>query len=151
MVFNDKVEDINKSLGIENGGQVVAVDKYPRERDPYGVEKTDWSGIERYTTEFSVDVSSYELIILLCPNYERIVLAELNFAYKGNAYIIATSGLLVFENKTVLSVKTFWGEFRSIPLQKYNKLALDPNSPNEYYALRFENKHIPEAVLNKLL
>lgn len=82
-LFNAKVEEINKSLGIEYGGQVVGIDRFPIERDPYGVDKADWSGIERYTTKFSVDVSSYELIILLCPNYERIVLAELNFGYKG--------------------------------------------------------------------
>lgn len=148
--FNAKVDEINKSLGIEYGGQVVAVDRYPKERDPNGAEKTDWSGIERYITEFSVDVSSYDLILLLCPDYVRIVLAELNFAYKGCAYIIATSGLLVFENKAVLSVKTFGGEFRGIALQTYNELALDPKTPNEYYALRFEKKLIPDGVLNEL-
>lgn len=65
--------------------------------------------------------------------------------------IIATSGLLVFDNKVVLSVKTFWGEFRGIALEKYNELALDPKTPNEYYALRFEEKQIPDVVLNKLL
>ncbi len=149
--FNTKVDEINKSLGIENGGKVVAIDRYPKERDPNGAEKTDWSGNERYITEFTVDVSSYDLILLLCPDYERIVLAELNFAYKGYAYIIASSGLLVFENKAVLSVKTFWGEFRGIALETYNKLALEPNNPNDYYALRFEEKQIPDVVLNQLL
>ena len=149
--FNDKVEKINDSLGIKHGGHVVAIDKYPIERDAFGVEKTDWSGIERYSTEFSIDVSSYELIVLLCPDYERIILAELDFAYYGSAYIIATSSLLVFEKSAVLSVKTYWGEFRGIALQKYNKLALDPSNPNDYYALRFEEKKIPDVVLNKLL
>ena len=148
--FNTKENEIHNSLGIEYDGKVVAVDKYPIESYHGGAEKTDWSGISRYTTDFSVDVSSYDLVILLCPDFERIVLAELNFSYKGSAYING-HGLLMFSNKAVLSVKTFWGEFRGIALQKYNKLALDPNNPNEYYIMRFEKREIPDVVLNKML
>ena len=148
--FNNKVDEIHNSLGIEYGGRVVAIDKYPIESYHGGAEKTDWSGNERYITQFSVNASLYDLVILLCPDFERIVLADLNFSYKGSAYING-HGLLMFSNKAVLSVKTFWGEFRGIALQKYNKLALDPNNPNEYYIMRFEKREIPDVVLNKML
>ncbi len=148
--FNKKEDEINKLLGIEHSGYVVAIDKYTIDSYPKGAKKTDWSGISRYMTDFSVDVLSYDLIILLCPDFERIVLSKLDFAYKGNAYISGVDGLLIFDNRSVLSLKTFWGAFRGIALQEYNKLAVDPNKPNECYALRFEERQIPEVVLNKL-
>ena len=148
--FNAKVNEINQLLGLEYGGHVVAVDRYPKSSDHRGAEKTNSSGISRYTTNFTLDVSSYDLIILLCPDFERIVLAKLNFAYCGDAFIDG-SGQITFSKKAVLSVKTFWGDFRGIALHKYSNVALDPETPNKHYALQFEEKQIPEAVLNKLL
>ena len=149
--FNKKEDEINKLFGIEYGGKVVVIDKYPIQSYPKGAKIiSESSGIERYIAEFSGNVLSSDLIILLCPDFERIVLADFNFAYKGDAFI-NTLGQIVFSNKAVLSVKTFWGEFRGIALQKYNNLALEPENPNEYYAMRFEKRKFSDAVLSKLL
>ena len=150
--FNNKTEEINNSLKIDHGGHVVAVDQFPIGKYHKGANIKDWSGIERCKTTFSINFLQYEVIILLCPDFERIVLADMNFAYYGNAFI-SSVGHIAFSNKSVLSVRNVWGEYRGIALQEYNKLALDPNhqSRNGYYAMRFERKYILDTVINKLL
>lgn len=151
--FNEKIEEINKSLEIEYGGHAVAVDQFPRDKYVNGAKIVDWSGIRRIKTTFDINPLQYEVIILLCPDFERIVLADINFAYYGRDAFISSVGHIVFGNETVLSVRTVWGEYKGIALQNYNELALDPvyQKRQGYYAMRFERRGIPDAVLNTYL
>ena len=150
-VYNEKVNEIHDELGINYGGDAIAIDRYPDTRYIGGVKPADkYSSIKRYELE---DINqtglSYNVIILICPDYEKFVLANLKFAYYGDAQIIKNE--LVFSHQSVLSFKTLFGGVRGIALYPYQKLALSPKYPGQHYSMTFEKIRCPDVILKYML
>ena len=149
--FNEKIEEIHRHLGINYGGHVVAVDKYPVSQFRYGAKATDWSGISRYEIECQPENLGYDAIVLLPPVFNPVVLSTLKFAYGGDFTKGFTSSLIALPKKSVLSVISLFGEVRGIPLELCTKSALESESYGLFYAMSFERVSVHPIFLQKLL
>lgn len=104
--ISDAITDIQEELDINFGGGAVVIDLYPKNQFDGGVEPSEIStGLRRYELK-CVNSPSSDVIILLCPDFEPIILADLNFAYYGDAQSIEGGNKLIFGHQSVLSVKT---------------------------------------------
>ena len=154
--FYEKATEINKELGVNYGGQVVAIDKYPYCRYENGVKIDEEQKsansqyrIARYEIECQSEDFDYSTIILLIPGREPIVLSTLKLAFSDkHGYY---SSFIVFEKETVLSVKALFGEVIVINLKHcQNESALEPDRSDLRYAMSFEKVSAPAVVLQKL-
>ena len=139
-----------------NNISVYLIDKYPERYYKHGayVDTNCTSSIFRYEVEcLSKDEISmnYDHTILICPDYEAIVLANLDFACHWETNIIRNPTKILFCNDNFLSVKTMFGAFRYINLSDYNQFALNPEAPNKYYGLKVESIRCSDAVLSDFL
>lgn len=149
--FNEKIDEIHKHLGIDYGGHVVAIDKYPDSRFRHGATKTDFSGISRYEVECHTEGLVVDAIVLLPPVFSPIVLSTLHFAYGGDIPKGFCSSFIALPKDSVLSVTSLFGEVKGIPLKLCNKSALESDSRNLFYAMSFERISVPPIFLQKLL
>ena len=104
-------------------------------------------GIVRYEVKCLNKDAPYDHIILICPNFEPIVLANLNFSYWRNAHKISETAQFFFDKDVTLSVETFFGDFRGINLIDYEK----EDFPSSFYALRAKRIRCSDAVLSQFL
>ena len=155
--FLEKASEIDKELGVNFGGQVVAIDKYPYCQFENGVkidEEQKYANsqyvIPRYEIECQSEDSDYSTVILLIPGREPTVLSTLKFAFSDKRGYY--SSFIVFGKETVLSVKSLFGEVIGIPLEHCsNESALELNRPTLHYAMSFEKVSLPAVILQKLL
>ena len=150
--FNKKVNAINDELGVEYGGRVVAIDKYPRSQFQEGVEIDDpenRSGLTSYKIDCQSGTSDYHSIILLASGIEPIILSDLKFAcYEEQGFC---SSFITFNKEAVLSLKSPFGEVIGIALKHCNKSALKPDHAGLCYTMSFEKVSLPAVILQKLL
>ena len=149
--FDQKVNAISEELGVKYGGQVVAIDKYPRSQFRGGVEidPEKWSGRTSYKIDCQSGTSDYHSIILLVPGREAIILSDLKFAcYEDRGFC---PSFITFNKEAVLSLKSPFGEVIGIALKRCNKSALEPDSNTLEYTMSFEKVSLPAVVLQKLL
>ncbi len=149
--FNEKIEEIHRHLGIDYGGHVVAIDKYPASQFRRGAVASDSTGISRYELESQSENLGYDAIVLLPPVFNPVVLSSLNFAYGGDLPKGFSSSLIALPRESVLSVISLFGEVRGIPLKLCNKSALESESYNLFYAMSFESVSVHPIFLQKLL
>ena len=148
--YNERVGEIQDQLDINFGGDAIAIDKYPKTRYVDGVEPTDkYSGIKRYELEGISKDPKFDVAILICPDFKTVVLANLNFAYYGDAQ--SSEDQLVFSHQSVLSFKTLFGQVHGVALYPYKNLALNPDYPSQYYSMTFEKIRCPDVVLKYML
>lgn len=151
-IFDEKAQKIDEEFGANYQGHVVAIDKYPYYLFEKGVkicEKQN-SIISRYVIECQSEDFDYNVVVLLIPGREPTVLSNLTIAFSDKHGFC--SSFIVFEKKTVLSVKSPFGEVVGIPLEHCsNERALQPNHPDLRYAMSFEKVSLPAVVLQKLL
>ena len=106
------------------------------------------SGISRYEVECHSSLT-YDSVVLLVPDSEPIILADLNFAcYRPKGYC---SSFIAFDTEAVLSMKSPFGKVIGIALQYRNKSALHPNRSSLSYTMSFEKVSLPSIILQKLL
>ena len=149
--FDEKVCDINKELGVDYGGHVVAIDKYPHSQFEHGVKINEERnyGFDRYKIENRSEISDYNSIIFLGSGLEPIILSSLNFAcYEEQGFC---SSFIKFKKEAVLSLKSPLGEVIGIPLKRCNENSLKPNSSILSYTMSFEKVSLPPVILQKLL
>ena len=152
-VFREKAKEIDKELGVNYGGHVVAIDKYPYSQFVNGVKKDEeqMATIARYEIECQSENFDYSTVILMIPGAEPTVLSSLKIAF-SDKYGFSSSSFIVFEKETVLSVKSLFGEVIGITLQHcQNESALEPNHIVLRYAMSFEKVSLPAVILQKLL
>lgn len=155
--FYEKAAEINNELGVNYGGHVVAIDKYPYCQFENGVkideeQKSANSSyvIARYEIECQSEDFDYNAIILLIPGREPTVLSTLKFACSDGQGFCSSS--IVFKKKAVLSVKSPFGEVIGINLEHCsNESALQPDRSDLCYAMSFEKVSLSAVVLQKLL
>ena len=151
-IFDEKAQEIDKEFGANYRGHVVAIDKYPYCLFEKGVkigEKQE-STISRYVIECQSEDFDYNVVVLLIPGREPIVLSTLKIASSDKRGFC--SSFIVFEKKTVLSVKSPFGEVIGIPLEHCsNESELQPDRSDLRYAMSFEKVSLPAVILQKLL
>ena len=143
-----KLEPITcvENVYIEDGSE-FSVNISDDESLEYEVVMKQRKGRERYEVKCLYKDAPYDHIILICPNFEPIVLANLNFSYWGDAYKISETAQFFFDKDVTLSVETFFGDFRGINLIDYEK----EDFPSSFYALRAERIRCSDAVLSQFL
>lgn len=151
--FHEKDISITEELGTSYAGYVVGIDRYPGSQFRRGVrvDEKRSSGICRYEVKCCSTDFAYDSVILLIPNQEPVILANLNFAYGGASPKGYCSSFILFEKNVVLSVKSPFGEVIGIALKHYNESALEPDSKTLGYAMSFEKVSLPAVTLQKLL
>lgn len=155
--FYEKAAEINNELGVDFGGHVIAIDKYPYCQFENGVKIDEEQKsanspyvISRYEIECQSEEPDYSAVILLIPGREPTVLSTLKFAFSDKRGYY--SSFIVFGKETVLSVKSLFGEVIGISLEHCNnESALEPNRPGGHYAMSFEKVSTPAVILQKLL
>ena len=152
-VFYEKDISITKELGASYAGYVVGIDRYPVSQFWKGVRVDEErnSGICRYEVKYRSTDFAYDSVVLLIPNQDPVILADLNFAYGGASPKGYCSSFILFEKNVVLSVKSPLGEVIGIVLKHSNESALEPDSKNLGYTLSFEKVSLPSVILQKLL
>ena len=137
----------------DNAIRVVAIDKYPNSQFRKGVKVDEErsSGIYRYEVKCCSTDFAYDSVLLLIPNQEPVILADLNFAYGSASSKGYCSSFILFEKNAVISVKSPFGEVVGISLKHYNESALEPDSKNLGYTMSFEKVSLPAVILQKLL
>ena len=113
----------------------------------YEVVMKQRKGRERYEVKCLYKDAPYDHIILICPNFEPIVLANLNFSYWEHAYENSVTAQLFFHKGVTLSVETFFGDFRDINLMDYE----NEEFPSSFYDLRAKRIRCSDAVLSQFL
>ena len=139
-----------------NNISVCLIDRFPKRYYRQGayVDTNCTSSIFRYEVEClsKDDISkNYDHIILICPDYEAIVLSNLDFAYHWDASLSRDPTEILFGNKNYLSVKTIFGSFKCINLSNYNQYAFNPDDPSLDYGLKVESIRCSDAVLSDFL
>ena len=155
--FYQKAKEIDTELGVDYGGEVVAIDKYPYCQFENGVkidEEQESANsryvISRYEIECQSEDFDYSVVVLLIPGQEPIVLSTLKIAFcnKNGFY----SPFIFFKKENVLSVKSLFGEVIGINLEHCsNESALQPDRSDLRYAMSFEKVSLPSVILQKLL
>ena len=151
-IFDKKAQEIDKEFGVNDQGHVVAIDKYPYCLFEKGVKigEQQESIVSRYVIECQSKDFDYGVVVLLIPGREPIVLSTLKFAFSKKRGFY--SPFILFEKKTVLSVKSLFGEVIGINLEHCsNESALQPDHSDLRYAMSFEKVSLPAVVLQKLL
>lgn len=146
------LEDFAKNFAKKDNA-IVAIDKYPNSQFRKGVtvDEERYSGVPRYEVKCCSTDLAYDSVILLTPNHELVILADLNFAYGGASPKGYCSSYILFAKNAVLSVKSPLGEIIGIALEHYNESALEPDSEILEYAMSFEKVSLPAVILQKLL
>ena len=149
--FDQKVNAINDELGVKYGGEIVAIERYPRSHFEEGVKinPDKQHGFTSYKIDCQSVTSDYHSIILLVPGREPIILSDLKFAcYEEQGFC---SSFISFKKEAVLSIKLLFGEVIGIPLQHCNKQTLNPDHHSLSYTMSFEKVSLPAVILPKLL
>lgn len=149
--FFRKKTEIHERLNIDYGGHAITIDQYPASQFRGGAKREDPrnSGVARHEVECCSEDFSYDSVVLLIPDLDPIILADLNFAcYKASG---SCSCFISFEKEAVLSFKSPFGEVIGIALQHHNKSALHPDSNALSYTMSFEKVSLPAVILQKLL
>ena len=148
--FYERGKEIGEELNISNGSYVVAIDKYPISQFRHGAKTVEYQDSEICRHEVECNSSlTYDLVILLVPDSEPIILSNLNFACcRPKGYC---SSFIAFDKEDVLSMKSPFGEVIGIALQHQNKSALRPNRSNLSYTISFAKVSLPAVILQKLL
>lgn len=151
--FCEKNNSIKEKLEVSCAGYVVGIDRYPVSQFRKGVriDERRNSGICRYEVKCCSTDFAYDLVVLLIPNQEPIILADLNFAYGGASPKGYCSSFILFEKNAVLSIKSPFGEVIGIALKHCNESALEPDSRTLEYTMSFEKISLPAVILQKLL
>lgn len=155
--FYEKTTEIDKELGVDDRGHVVAIDKYPFSQFEDGVKehKEQDSHISRsdcfsrYEIECQSENFDYNPIILLVPGQEPTILSALKIACSDERGFC--SSFITFKKESVLSVKSPFGEVIGIALKHHARSALKPNHSGLYYTMSFEKVSLPAVLLQKLL
>ena len=149
--FNEKVNVINKDLGVDYGGHAVAIDKYPLTRFKEGTGLPEHSGGSHYDFEADFENSCCDCLVLSVPGLQPIPLSKLRFSCDGVGKEGFCPDVIVFNKEAVLSVTLPFGEIKGIALIHCGESALDPNASNLRYTMSFEKVSLPAVVLQKLL
>ena len=151
-IFDEKAKEIDKVLGVNYRGHVVAIDKYPYCLFEKGVKISEQqeSTISRYEIVCQSEDFDYGVVVLLIPGREPTILSTLKIASSDKRGF--SPSFIGFKKETVLSVKSPFGEVIGIPLEHcQNKSALEPNHVELHYAMSFEKVSLPAVILQKLL
>ena len=155
-IIHEKVEELDKELGVIYGGDVVAIDKYPYSQFEDGVKIYDEQKdsnrhyhFSRYEIECCSENFDYNSIILLIPGREPILLSTLKIACSDERGFCPS--FIVFKKEAVLSLRSPFGEVIGIALEHCNKEALKPDHTELCYTMSFEKVSLPAVVLQKLL
>ena len=150
-LFSQKDNEMRESLDITYGAHTIVIDKYPGSQFIDGAKRgeTGSSGIVRYEVEYRSEDFPYDSVILLVPDSEPIIIADLNFAY----YKVtgSCSRFILLEKDAVLSFKSPFGEVIGISLKHSDKSALNPDSQFLSHTMSFEKVSLPAVILQKLL
>ena len=148
-VAGNRSNSLWKLLDDNNSNSAFIIDKFSGRYYSGGavLDQKKSGGIERYEVKCLNKDAPYDHIILICPNFEPIVLANLNFSYWRDAYKISDTAQLFFKKNVTLSVETFFGDFRGINLIDYEK----EEFPSSFYAFRAERIRCSDAVLSQFL
>ena len=148
-VAGNRSKSLWNLLEDNNSNSTFIIDKFSGRYYSGGavLDQKKSGGIERYEVKCLNKDAPYDHIILICPNFEPIVLANLNFSYWANAYKISETAQLFFDKDVTLSVETFFGDFRGINLIDYEK----EDFPSSFYALRAKRIRCSDAVLSQFL
>ena len=157
-ILNEKIEKLNKELGVSYRGDVVAIDKYPYSQFENGVKIYDEQedsnrsrhyNFSRYEIECCSKNFDYDSVVLLVPGREPIILSTLKFACSDEQGFCPS--FIVFKKEAVLSLRSPFEEVIGIALEHCNKEALKPDHPGLCYTMSFEKVSLPAVVLQKLL
>ena len=148
-VAGNRSKSLWNLLEDNNSNSTFIIDKFSGRYYSGGavLDQKKSGGIERYEVKCLNKDAPYDHIILICPNFEPIVLANLNFSYWKNAYKNSDTAQLLFKKDVTLSVETFFGDFRGINLIDYEK----EDFPCFFYTLRAERIRCSDAVLSQFL
>ena len=137
-LLNEKIDAINRSLGVGYGGHTVAIDKYPLTRFKEGASLIEYSGISHYDFEADFENSDCDCLVLSVPGLPPISLSNLRFSSDSVGADGFCPDAIVFKKEAVLSVTLPFGEVKGIALIHCSESALDPNAPNLHYTMSFE-------------
>ena len=149
--FSEKVNAINKDLGVSYGGHAIAIDKYPLTRFKEGASLTEYSGMSHYDFEADFEDSGCDCLVMSVPGLQPIPLSKLRFSCDSVGKEGFCPDVIVFKKEAVLSVTLPFGEVKGIALMHCSESALDPNASNLRYTMSFEKVSLPAVVLQKLL
>lgn len=149
--FNEKIDAINKGLGVGYGGHAVAIDKYPLTRFKEGTSLNEDSGKSQYDFEADFENSGCDCLVLSVPGLGPIPLTNLHFRCDGVGADGVCPDAIVFRKEAVLSVTLPFGEIKGIALIHCGESALDPDACNLRYTMSFEKVSLPAVILQKLL
>ena len=110
--FNEKVKAINKELGVDYGGHVVAIDKYPKTQFIEGASLIESSGMSHYDFEANFENSDCDCVVLSVAGLKPIPLANLRFRCDGIGAECFCPDAIVFKKEAVLSVTLPFGEIK---------------------------------------
>lgn len=153
--LKNKITTIGEELGIDYGGAVVAIDKYPRERFGGGAQKINNQNysrynnlLRRYEIECLPENWKYDSVILLAPGSDTIVLSTLKFGCYGLEGFSSSS--IVFTDRLVLSVKSLLGEVNGISLTNQD-VEVQSRHGVLYHQMSFERISLQSVLLHSAL